>query len=180
MFYGLFRTSTSLLRAKNGSVAVEFALIGLPFFMMIMGLLEVAFMYASATVLEGGTVAAARMVRTGQAQHSADATETFKTTLCDQVSALIPCADLVFEAIHPPDNTFADADGIPPQFDSHGNLVSQGFDPGGVNDVVVMRVAYRYHYMTPFVSNMFTNNTDGSVLLMSTVTVKNEPYDFVD
>ena len=55
-----------MMVARDGSVAVEFGLASIPLFILIIGLLEVSLMYASATVLEGGTVMASRLIRTGQ------------------------------------------------------------------------------------------------------------------
>jgi hypothetical protein len=171
------RNLSAWRNAKQGSVAVEFGLAAIPFFMLVIGLLELSLMYAAAAVLEGGTVAASRLIRTGQAQKSGDAQTMFEDMLCSHVSALIPCNELRFEAIVPPGNTFDDVDGVPPQFDADGGLNEQGFDTGGVSDVVVIRTAYRYHFLTPMLAPMFANNADNSILLMSTVTIRNEPYE---
>lgn len=163
-------------RRHDGSVAVEFGLVALPFFTLVMGLLELALMYAAAATLEGGTMAASRLIRTGQAQLSGDAETMFRDALCARVGGLIPCGDLVYEAIVPPGNNFQDAEGIPPQFDADGNLIPSGFDAGGVSDVVVIRTSYRYNYITPFIAPLLGNATT----LISTVTIRNEPYEFQD
>ena len=173
---GFFPRLSCWQKNRSGSVAVEFGLVAIPFFMMIIGLLELSLMYAAGAVLEGGTVAASRLIRTGQAQDSGDPQTMFADLLCEHVSALIPCNDLVYEAIVPPGNTFNDAEGMPPQFDGNGNLIPSGFDAGGVSDVVVIRTSYRYNYITPFMAPILGNST----LLMSTVTIRNEPYDFED
>jgi hypothetical protein len=165
---------------RDGAVAVEFALVAIPFFLLVIGLLELSLMYAASAVLEGGTVAASRLIRTGQAQSSGDPASAFEELLCRHVGALIPCDSLVFEAIVPDPNDFADAEDLGPNFDDDGNLEPSGFDPGGVSDVVVIRSAYRFRFVTPFVAPLFANNSDNSVLLMSTVTLRNEPYDFED
>lgn len=183
-YSALFFRSADFVRNwhKNasGAVAVEFGLVAIPFFMLIVGLLEMSLMFTSATVLEGGTVAASRLIRTGQAQLSGDAETLFADRLCDQVSSIIPCGSLRYEVIHPPGNTFDDADGMPPSFDADGNLDPDGFDPGGVSDVVVIRTAYRYRFITPFVAHLFANNSDNGITLLSTVTLRNEPYNFDD
>ena len=169
-----------LRRDESGVVALEFALIALPFFMLVIGLLEVSLMYASAVALEGGTVASARGIRTGEVQQAADPELAFRTTLCDKVSALIPCESLQYEVIHPPGNTFDDAEGMPPEFDEDGALQSQGFDAGGISDVVVIRTSYRYHFITPFLSPLLSAASDAGVTMMSTITLRTEPYDFED
>ena len=62
----------SLIKNQKGATAIEFAFVALPFFMLMIGILELGMYYASATVMEGATVQAARIIRTGQAQESGD------------------------------------------------------------------------------------------------------------
>lgn len=174
----LFPALSRLAGARQGAVAVEFALTALPFFMLVIAILEVSLMYASATVLEGGTVVAARLIRTGQAQNSGDPEARFKTALCNQIAGFIPCDRLQYNVFHPPGNTFNDADGSPPEFDDDGNLTDDSFDPGGVSDVVVIRTAYRYRFITPMLAPMLSNASDNGVTLYSTITLRNEPYQF--
>lgn len=167
-------------RRTDGAVAIEFALVALPFFAMVIGLLEVSLMYASAVVLEGGTVQAARAIRTGQVQQSANPEETFKDLLCARTASVIPCESLRYEVIHPPGDTFGDLEGVPPQYDDDGNLESQGFDAGGISDVVVIRTSYRYRFITPMMAPLLSAASDHGVTLLSTVTLRSEPYDFED
>lgn len=177
----IFRDSHPLrvwTRAREGAVAVEFALVALPLFMVILGLLEVTMMYISAVVLEGGTLAASRFIRTGQAQMAADPQVYFSEKLCAKVEEIIPCGSLQYEVIHPAGNSFTSADNLDPQYNANGDLISSGFDAGGVSDVVVIRAAYRYHFFTPFLGSMLSSNADNSKTLVSTVTLRSEPYDF--
>jgi len=167
-------------RRRDGAVAVEFALVALPFFMLVIGLLEVSLMYAASVVLEGGTVTAARVIRTGQAQQSADPEETFRSLLCENVHSLIPCENLVYEVIHPPGNTFEDAADYEPQYDKDGNLKPQGFDAGGSSDVILIRTSYRYHFIMPFMGKLLSSASDMGVTLVSTITLRSEPYEFND
>lgn len=164
----------------NGAVAVEFGLVSIPFFMLVVGLIEIALLYASSTVLEGGTVMAARLIRTGQVQQSANPEATFADALCTHVRGLIDCNRLQYEVIHPAGNSFDAADDVAPQYDADGDLITNGFNAGGVSDVVLIRTAYRYRFITPFIAPLLANNSDNGVTLLSTVTVRNEPYDFVD
>lgn len=167
-------------RDKDGVVAVEFALVALPFFMLIIGLLEVSLMYASAVVLEGATVASSRAIRTGAVQQSTNPEQTFKDLLCANIAALIPCNKVKYEVIHPAGNTFNGAEGIPPEYDSDGSLKPHPFNAGGVSDVVVIRTSYRYTFITPFMAPLLSAASDFGVTLLSTITLRSEPYDFED
>ncbi len=167
----------SLIKNQKGVTAIEFAFVALPFFMMVIGILELGMYYASATVMEGATVQAARIIRTGQAQESGDPLGTFTDELCDKVDEIIDCSDLQFEVINPDGVNFSEAAGVQPVFDSDGNLQSGGFDPGGASEVVIVRVAYRFNFSTPWLGTLLGGSTR-SALIMATATVRNEPYEF--
>lgn len=168
------------VRAKEGAVAVEFGLISIPLFMLIVGILEIAMLFASSVVLEGSTVVTSRLIRTGQVQQSMDPQAAFESSLCAQVDALMDCDSLRYEVIQPAGNNFSSADNLEPQFNADGDLISNGFDAGGVSDVVLIRTSYRYRFITPFLADLFSNSADNGVTLLSTVTLRNEPYDFED
>jgi Flp pilus assembly protein TadG len=170
----------SLNTNQRGATAVEFALISLPFIMLIVGVLELAMFYARATVLEGATTAAARVIRTGEAQKSPNAQNLFEQQLCAQISMVMACDDLIYEVIRPNSDDFATANNLAANFDSDGNLISGGFNAGDMSDVVVVRTAYRYHFVTPFLGPILGGNQANSKLMMATSTMRNEPYDFED
>lgn len=160
----------------SGAVALEFALVSIPFFLVVIGIIELAMMFSAASVLEGGTHAAARVVRTGQVQGAADPLATFQAGLCNNVGGLIDCDRITHEVMMVADGNFAGAGA--PQYDTDGNMVSRGFDPGGVSDVVVVRTAYVYTFATPLIGLLVSSRDDNAILLMSTVTIRNEPYEF--
>src|SRR3546814_9108371 len=51
------------LRDERGSALIEFALIAPPFFLLLIGTLEVSMMFFASAVLEGATKEAARQIR---------------------------------------------------------------------------------------------------------------------
>lgn len=167
------------LRQDDGSVAVEFALLGLPFFLLIVGLIEISLFFASGVAVEGAANASARILRTGQAQLSGDPLAAFEDKLCAQVGILVDCANLQYEVIAVDDDSFTNLGENVPSFDEDGNLESQGFDPGGSEDVIIVRIAYRHQFLTPFLGNLAGDDTaTKSALHMSTVVLRNEPYEF--
>lgn len=164
---------------QDGVVAVEFALIALPFFILLMGMIEISLYFAAGTVLEGGAAAASRTIRTGQAQLSADPESVFETALCNHVSVMLNCDNIQYEVIHVEDGTFAGAEDYAPEFDSDGNLVPSGFATGNSNDVVMVRVLYRYAFLTPFIGTMMTGGVgDNTMVHMAVSVLRAEPYNF--
>jgi Flp pilus assembly protein TadG len=177
MAYNLAKQNITWRNCQQGATAIEFSLIALPLLMLLIGVLELAMFYARATVLEGATAAAARVVRTGEAQKSVNAENLFKQTLCAQVNVIMKCSDVIYEVIKVANNNFTAANNIAPTFDSHGNLISHGFTTGASSDVVV-RTSYRYHFATPFLGPVLSGNATNSKLMMATIAMRNEPYEF--
>ena len=162
-------------RRKEGTTAIEFSMLALPYIMLSLAIIELSLMYASASLLEGATDSAARLVRTGQIQQSGnpDPESLFREALCDFAVVLVKCSDVVIEVM--PMDSFSDYVG--PTYDSNGNMVSGGFNAGGSNDRIMIRVAYRYEMITPIVGPLL-NGPDGSTLFMSTIVLQSEPYEF--
>lgn len=172
---GFFR---KWLRKEDGATAVEFSLVAIPYFMLSLGIMELSLMYASASLLEGATDSAARLIRTGQLQQSEDDPETqFREAMCNFVNVLIDCNDVTIEV--QPMNSYEDYESMAPAFDEDGNMISQGFDAGGSNDRILIRVGYRYTMKTPLVGPLL-NGPDGGTLFMSTIILQSEPYEFED
>lgn len=164
---------------KDGATAVEFAFIAVPFIFLMIGIFELAIMFASAYLLQGATADGARIIRTGQAQESGDAVGAFEDELCDRIGIFLDCDDLQYEVIHIPDDTFETAEDYEPTYDDDGNLISNGFDAGDINDVIMVRAAYRYRFVTPFIGLLMADGGgNSSRLLMTTYVFKNEPYNF--
>ncbi len=160
-------------RSEKATTAIEFSLVGMPFVLMTIGIVELALMFTTQSLLQESAFTASRMIRTGQLQLTGGNEDTFRTAVCDFAAALIPCNQIQFTVKQIP--SFSDADDTPPQFDADGNLIDQGFDPGSENEVVLIRVAYNYPVKTPLMQPLLANN--GSKRSMfSTVVLRTEPY----
>ena len=160
-------------REEHGTTAVEFSLLSIPFFMLSLAIIELALMYASASLLEGATASAARQIRTGQVQAAGDPSIAFRQTLCGYTTVLISCDDVTIDV-----RTMDSYDDFTTaEFDENGDLVVTGFDAGGSNDRVLVRTATNYSFMTPFIGQLLSGS-DGTILFMSTIVLQTEPYEF--
>lgn len=165
-----------LKRQTDGTTAIEFSLMAIPYVFLTLGILELSIMYASASLLEGATGSAARLIRTGQVQQSGgDPEEMFRDAICDYATVLIRCSDVVIEVQQMAG--FSDYDDMGAQFDEDGNMISQGFDAGGSDDRVLIRAGYRYNMLTPFIGPLLAGS-DNSIQFMSTIVLQTEPYEF--
>jgi len=168
------RLTSRWFKRRDGAVAIEFALLVMPFMLITLGIIELSLLFLSASIVEGATDSAARLIRTGQIQKSTGDHETmFRDALCSFTAALVKCEDMVVEVV--PIESYADY--TDPVYDSDGAMISQGFDAGGSNDKVIIRVAYRYKMITPIVGTML-NGPDGATQFISTIVLQSEPYEF--
>lgn len=168
---------------KRGIAAVEFALIAMPFFFLIFGLLEVCVIFIMSSILEHAASEAARQIRTGQLQNSGlagVAMETsFRQDVCDELFGLMSCDTRLKTDVQ----VFADfgATGSSPAlaFDgTTGDLDNScfGFSAGGQNQIVVIRVFYEWDLIIPVMSAPLANMSNNRLLLQSTVAFRNEPF----
>jgi Flp pilus assembly protein TadG len=166
----------SWLNDDSAATAVEFSLIAFPFTYLLMGIIEMSLMFAGMSTLDESTSTAARMIRTGQVQqYAGDPQQLFEDKICERASVFLDCSRIQYEVIKL--NGFSDFSSYPPSFDDDGNLMSNGFDAGGVDDVVLIRTAYRYPLLTPLLASAFSDSTGNTKLMMSTVVLETEPYD---
>ena len=164
----------------SGTTAIEFSLMAIPLFTLTLAIIELGLMFSAATMLEGATSKAARLIRTGQVQQAAASPaaqeEMFRDELCRRAVVLIECNEIAVEAIDV--GSFSDSGNFAAQYDGDGNLVSSGFDAGGVSSVILIRTAYRYTLMTPLVNMLMGENGTGTRYFTSTIALQTEPYEF--
>ena len=167
----------SFRRRREGAVAVEFALIAIPFFLIVMATVQTAIVYMAQQELETVTEQASRYVLTNQA--TGDTQSQFATTVCQQVSALFNCNKIMINVQNYGTGTsFSSASTAAPTltFDSNGNVTNTWvYSPGSNGDIVVVQVMYQWPiFLKPFSFNL-SNLSNGNRLLMATAVFRNEP-----
>lgn len=164
------------LRRDEGATAVEFSMVAVPFVFLIVGTIEMALMFTAQSVLQESTFTAARLIRTGQIQQSdgGDPEAMFREQVCGFSELMIPCNEIKFRVQTLP--SFADAADEPSPFDADGVFADEGFDPGGENDIVMIRVAYNYPIRTPLMQNILANYGGNKRAMLSTIVLQTEPY----
>ena len=173
--FGLIRRWLAAIDT-SGTAAIEFALVGSTFMMMLLASFEFGYMLFVQSVLDNAARDAARLIRTGQAQMSSNPTSTFQTLLCNDVGSLIGCGSIIYQA--QAFNAWTDAQtavNTPPTRSANGAFVSAGFNPGSQGQILVVTVTYNYPFFTPWIAGL-VGGSSNSALLMSTVVFQNEPY----
>lgn len=166
-------------RARKGSAAVEFALVAMPFFLLTVGLVEVAMVGYAQTALDYAVSQEARRIRIGEVQTQGISYSSIKDDLCSQLNSLMvaTCENNLYLDIQRFDS-FVDA--------SNGNFTpiqnnefdpgGFGFAPGAASDIVVVRSYYRWQILTPMFQTLFANVSGGERILVSTMMFRNEPF----
>lgn len=163
-----------LRRAEDGAAALEFALVGLPFFFMLFAILEIGLVFTLDAVLENATTDAGRLIRTGQATTRAMTAGQFKDEVCDRMSVFgSDCRSRAAVDVQ-----------VIPQFNAPpGDPMDDGdlqdsemvYDRGAPGDIVVVRVFYRHPLLTPFLEEGLSRMGDGNAVLTATSAFRNEP-----
>lgn len=172
-----FRTRwENFAKDRRGATAVEFAMIAAPFLFLIFGLIEVCMIFIVSSLMEHAVSEAARPLRTGEAQNAAMSLEEFRQNVCFEFYEILDCSDRLSIDVRTIDG-FADAPADLP-LDEDGNISDQdfGFDPGGANEIVAVRVFYAWDLITPFISQPLQNMSGNRHLLSATAVFRNEPF----
>jgi Flp pilus assembly protein TadG len=175
------RTMRALARARRfgrdekGSTAMEFAIVALPFFTMMLAAIDFGLMRFATSTLENGISEAARQIRTGQVVANGTTAAQFRTIVCDNVSMLLQCDARLGIDVRVFDS-FDDVN-FPAAVDGNGNLSGAfQYQTGGPGDIVLVRVFYSWPMLTPFFGEAMSNMNGGARLLTASAAFRNEPF----
>ncbi len=160
---------------EKGATAVEFAIVGVPFFALLMAILETGMVFYAQTSMDGSMAEAARMIRTGEAQKGGWDQSAFRSKMCASISGLVDCSNaLKIEVLSFPDAT---AISLPPALDVNGDLKnSYTYSPGAPNETVVVRVFYAWDLILGIPGLGLSNMNGNKRLLTAAAVFKNEPF----
>lgn len=168
-----FRRLRAARRDRRGSVAIEFALVALPFFLFLFAIIEISLLFFVGQILDNAVNTVARQIRTGQAEAAALNEQEFKKLVCQGMLGLGDCGNNLYIDVKP-QTSFAAADLSSP-VDENGNIKPTAFNHGGPLDIMIVRVFYTW----PIFFNLLTTGIDtgdGKRILSSIVAFRNEPY----
>lgn len=183
------RTWRLVLRDRNGSTVVEFAIVFPVFLVMVIGIIEIAMVIFISSSIESAVLEASRFGITGGTTGGVSRQQRVLDIVNENTYGLVDMATVdvdtlvygSFSDIGEPE-PFDDANGSG-SFDD-GELFSDVngngmWDPdmgaaglGGPSDVVVYSVTYDWGIMTP----LFQGIMGDSMRHVSSVAVRNEPY----
>jgi Flp pilus assembly protein TadG len=170
--YALLR----LQRDRDGSAAVEFAIIAPIFFFLMFVIAQTALIFIAEQVMDNAVFETARLIRTGQVQTGSMSQSDFKTAMCAKMSVFINCSSSSFYLDVKKYANFSDMQTGNP-LNSDQTFTSEGtYDFGGPSDIVVVRAYYQWPTDKIFGSMSLQNMSNGKRLIGSFAAFRNEPY----
>lgn len=165
------------LKDESGATALEFAIVSLPLLLLILGSLEYGIMFFAGQTLDNFTSQNARQLLTGSIQKQNLSSTAYRSAVCANLPSLFNCSSLYIDV-----NTvsaYASANTSSPTIatDKNGNITTGwNYNPGGPGDVIVVRFVYLWPVIGLPYGVTLGPTSNGKVQLLSTVVLKNEPY----
>ena len=168
-------------REENGTTAIEFGMVSVPFFMLLFALVGFAMYFWTTNSLDKGMDQTSRLVRTGEAQKTNMTVTDFKTKLCAAAGDWIKCNKVqVFV------QKFPDWNSVQPQacLDGNGAVVTNtasGGDQiaqysGGSSDIVIVTTCYKWEFTQSIPFLNLGQMSDKSMMLQAATAFQIEPY----
>ncbi len=180
LYQSALKRVQSFQKAQDGATAIEFALLAIPFFMLLFAILELAIIFFISSTLSHAVSESGRQIRVGNFQNCGQA--AFKAAVCDRMSGVGNCnrlrIDVVsnpsFSAITLPDtpNPPVGAAGSPPPAIPNGD-----YDESTAGEPVVVRGIY-YHslILPPTLTRLESSPGTGSHIITASTAFRNEPF----
>lgn len=192
------RLGRRFARNDNGATAIEFAAVGLPFFMMLFGIMGVGLYFFSIFNLENAVEQASRPLRTGEAQKAVTTKVQFSNAVCDQLAPFFDCkggtSKMRVQVVNVTAAQAAAAAGVN-VVPSLGKCLGKA-DPAGpatqpdilipvsqtkyevplATQTVVITVCYEFDLLQSIPFIKLGNMPNGATMLQASTAFKTEPY----
>jgi Flp pilus assembly protein TadG len=184
-----------LSRSKDGAAAIEFALLAIPYFLIVFAIIETFVAYTGEQLVANAVDTMGRKLRTGNITFTDTSASTymdrtkFRRAFCGEISILIQCGEA---EITTPNKlwidvkSYTDFSAMPATvpINSSGDLdtsaSSISYAPGGPGTKNMLRAYYKWDIITdllrPYISNVRPTQGSKYFLMVETSVFKNEDY----
>jgi Flp pilus assembly protein TadG len=164
---------TGFLADQRGALAIEFAILALPFFALVGAIMETAEVFLASQLLDSAVQDASRQIRTGEDQSQDFDLGKFRTQVCDGLFGLFNCDNLEIKVNTVTD--FADATASVPA--TPADLAKwTSYEPGTGSDIVMVQVYYKWPVILNFGGFSLATSPDGTHLMGAVRVFENEPF----
>lgn len=184
-----------LLRSRDGAAAIEFAILSIPYFIIIFAIIETFAAYTAEQLVTNAVNTMARELRTGNITFNrggpSDMSEAqFRDAFCDEISIMISCsaadvetpANLYLDVETLPSfEAIADKASIPRVGGDYSDLDTSAFHfaPGGPNTINLLRAYYRWNVTFDLLRSLTHIRPDSDtqqILVIATTAFRNEDF----
>ena len=166
----------NFFRHDGAAAAVDFAVVLLPFLIVLMTMINSALVLLAGQVLQTAATNAGRLVMTGQAQNANDTAAQFKSGICASLTVMFNCASNLYIDVE----SFSSFSNIslPAVTNANGTVNSGafGYSPGNPGDIVVVRLIYQWPIIASALTFGLASSANSTNTLVATVAFRNEPY----
>lgn len=174
-------------RDQQGSTAIEFAALAIPFALLVFAILESCLSFAGQEVLTNATDDLARQLRTGRLPPSLVTTARLKEAICPELKIVVAkdCPGLFIDLRTPASFAEAATYSYKISDDREKIILMKGTqqdtkqfvaEAGGETSINMLRVFYKWPVITDFLAKSMANFKDGTTLHFATNTWVNEPF----
>jgi Flp pilus assembly protein TadG len=161
-------------RDEKGAAMIEFAIIAAPFLGLLFGMLEVGLIFWGGYELDNATLAASRLIKTGQAQSGKKTQQDMVTAICNNVAILSGCASSLTLTVQTVSSFACVAD------PSQGGCTQSSGADGSYNlgkGSQIQLVTAKYELpLFNFATMALLANQNGKRVIQSTAVFQNEPF----
>lgn len=190
-----FNNGRKFLRNEDGTTAIEFAILGVPFLALLFGIVELAVIFFISSTTQHALESSAREIRTGELLGDGEGETEFKAKICTAMSGVGDCDNLRLDVVSTNTGKFSDlvlpasptpavctgsaaeilaceeaAAAAPPVMPADNFSCTDG------GEVVMIRVQYVHTLAIPSTLTKLSNSTGNTHVITHTTAFKNEPF----
>ena len=166
-----------LLADVKGAVALEFSLVSIPFFALVLCAIQAFVVFFFEQTLQVAASQAARQLMVGQSQTQGLSQDQFKSLVCSNLPTVFDCGNVMVDVQTAGSYATLNTAPIVLTYGPNGVITNVwSYDPGAAGSVVIVRVLYNWPIVGGKFTQSFSNQINGSILMVGTAVVKNEPF----
>ena len=171
------RADRRRLGSRKGTAALEFGLIGLPFMTLLLGIIQIGYLFYVQEMMDYATQAGARQIQIGAAQASGNPAAFVQQAMCNALATLMPCTGIVLSSQVVTD-FYNVAEGQVPQNNGTFNSTALTFCPGQPGQLVLFQTYYPViGILTGLLPvNTVVDNGSAANMIVSTQAFMNEQF----
>lgn len=162
-------------RDENGVTTIEFAVLALPFFAMIMVVMETSLVFMASNIFESALHDTTRFIRTGQALDANYDITKFRAGMCERTFGMFDCDAIVINVREV--SSFTNANIVDPIDTDTGDwLITEAYSSGNRQSIMVAEAYYKWETVVNIMGFNLATMSDGTLLMGSAQVFRNEPF----